>query len=229
MNAEFNNYAPAYSNLLRDPIRDRFGTDPEFFHGRKLAVILDFLARRNVAPKSLSWLDIGCGRGELLRMGAPLFGRAAGCDPSAEMIAASKSVELVEQTSETELPFPDCSFTFVTAACVYHHVSPENRTALTRSVYRILKPGGIFCMLEHNPVNPITRIIVARCPVDRNAELLTARRASQLIRSSKLEVLETSYFLYLPERIFQRIGRLETLLQRWPLGGQFAVFGLKRL
>jgi len=228
MNAEFNNYAPAYSDLLRDPIRDRFGADPEFFHRRKLAVILDFLARRNIAPKNLSWLDIGCGRGELLRVGASLFGRAVGCDPSPEMMAACKSVELFTQTSATELPFPDCSFELATAACVYHHVSPEDRTALTHSVRRVLKPGGIFCMLEHNPVNPVTRLIVARCRVDRNAELLTARQASQVIRSSELEVLETSYFLYLPERIFRRIGRVETLFQRWPLGGQFAVFGLKR-
>jgi ubiquinone/menaquinone biosynthesis C-methylase UbiE len=228
MNAEFNNYAPAYSDLLRDPIRDSFGADPEFFHRRKLAVILDFLARRKIAPKSLNWLDIGCGRGELLSMGASLFGRAVGCDPSPEMMAACKSVQLFAQTSATELPFPDCSFELVTAACVYHHVAPENRTVLTRSVQRVLKPEGIFCMFEHNPVNPVTRLIVARCPVDRNAELLTARQASQVICSSKLETLETCYYLYLPERIFRRIGRVETLLQRWPFGGQFAVFGLKR-
>ena len=228
MNPEFNNYAPLYSDLLRDPIRDRFGADPRFFHRRKLAVILDFLNRRGVAPKSLNWLDLGCGRGELLREGASLFRKAIGCDPSPEMTAACKSLELYTQTSVTELPFPDRSFELVTAACVYHHVAPENRVSLTQSVHRILKPNGVFCMLEHNPLNPVTRLIVKRCPVDQNAELLTERRAAQVIRSSNLEVLESCYFLYLPEQIFRRTGRLENLLQRLPLGGQFAIFSRKQ-
>ena len=227
MNAEFDQYATSYSDLLRDPIRDRFASGAQFFHQRKMALILSFLARQNISPEKLSWLDVGCGRGDLLNVGMSRFQRAVGCDPSAKMAEGCASAEVFTQTSPTELPFPDSSFDFVTAACVYHHVPRESRPALTTSICRVLKPNGIFCMLEHNPWNPVTQLIVKRCPVDQDADLLSASRALQTMRASNFDVLETSYFLYFPERIFNRAGWLEGFLRRCPLGGQFAVFGRK--
>jgi SAM-dependent methyltransferase len=95
---------------------------------------------------------------------------------------------------------------------------------LTKSIHRVLKPGGVFCLIEHNPWNPVTQLIVKRCPVDLDAELLTARRATRLIRSAGLELLETAYFLYFPERLFKRMALMEHSLRRWPFGGQFATF-----
>ena len=227
MSTEFDQYATAYTDLLRDPIRDRFASSSQFFHRRKLALIFDFFRRQNIASEKASWLDVGCGRGDLLDLGASRFRRAVGCDPSARMTEACASAEVFMQTSPTELPSPDSSFDFVTAACVYHHVPRESRLALTTSIYRVLKPNGIFCMLEHNPWNPITQLIVKRCPVDQDADLLTASRAARTMRASNFDVLETSYFLYVPESAFTRFGQLETSLRRWPLGGQFAVFGRK--
>lgn len=79
-------------------------------------------------------------------------------------------------------------------------------------------------MIEHNPLNPVTQIIVRRCPVDSDAELLTASTASRLMRSADLEILETAYFLYFPERVFNRIGWIERYLGKLPAGGQFAMF-----
>jgi SAM-dependent methyltransferase len=227
MSTEFDQYAGAYPELLRDPIRDRFANRSQLFHERKLALILDFLARHNIAPEKLSWLDVGCGGGDLLDLGASKFQRAVGCDPSVKMAERCASAEVFTQTSPTELPFSDSSFAFVTAACVYHHVSRESRHALTTSIYRVLEPNGIFCMLEHNPWNPITQLIVKRCRVDQDADLLTSSQAVKTMQASNFDVLETSYFLYFPERIFHRARWLEGFLRRWPLGGQFAIFGRK--
>jgi SAM-dependent methyltransferase len=227
MSTQFDQYATAYSDLLRDPIRDRFASSSQFFHQRKLALIFDFFRRQNIAAEKASWLDVGCGRGDLLALGASRFRRAVGCDPSTKMAECCASAEVFTQQSPTDLPFPDRSFDFVTAACVYHHVPRESRSALTTSIYRVLKPDGIFCMLEHNPWNPITQLIVKRCPIDQDADLLTASRAARTMRASNFDVLETSYFLYFPESTYSRFGRLETSLRRWPLGGQFAVFGRK--
>lgn len=70
-----------------------------------------------------------------------------------------------------------------------------------------------------------TQAIVKRCPVDSDAELLTAAAGARLIRSVDLEIIETAYFLYFPERIYRRVGRVETSLRHWPLGGQYAIFG----
>jgi SAM-dependent methyltransferase len=221
---EFDLYAPEYSSLLNDPLRDRFASDPVFFHRRKLILIRDFFTQRRITPSNLRWLDVGCGQGELLRLAGRSFAQAVGCDPSSKMIQSCAQEEVYEQPSPAELPFPDRSFDFVTAVCVYHHVHGGDRALLTKSIRRVLRPGGLFCLIEHNPWNPVTQAIVKRCPVDSDAELLTASAAARLFRSMDLEILETAYFLYFPESIFRRISRIEQSLRSWPLGGQYAIF-----
>jgi SAM-dependent methyltransferase len=227
MTPEFDQYAAEYSALLRDPIRDGFSRDPVFFHRRKWILIRDFFKRHNIDPISLEWLDVGCGRGELLTMAEPNFARAVGCDLSRQMIASHVSAHICEQSQPTDLPFPNCSFDFITAVCVYHHVHGTDRERLTSSIHRVLKPGGVFCMIEHNPWNPMTQMIVRRCPVDVDAELLTTSIASRLMRGVNLEIVDTSHFLYLPESVFTYLGAVENTLRKLPFGGQFAIFGRK--
>src|SRR5215831_13329276 len=82
--AEFDRYAKNYDELLRDPIRDGFAQTTDFFHRRKWILIENFIRRRSLSPGKLAWLDVGCGKGELLNLGRSRFGRVAGCDPSAE-------------------------------------------------------------------------------------------------------------------------------------------------
>jgi SAM-dependent methyltransferase len=226
-NPEFDQYAPTYSTLLRDPVRDRFACGSDFFHQRKWALIRDFLADRETPSNTLDWLDVGCGQGELLRLAGNEFATAVGCDPSKEMLETCSSALIVQQPSPTELPFPDESFDLVTAVCVYHHVRRKQRAELTWSIYRVLKPGGVFCMIEHNPWNLVTQLIVRRCPVDVDAELITASKASRLMRFAGLEIIGTTYFLYFPESIFNRFGWIERCLGKLPGGGQFASFGRK--
>jgi SAM-dependent methyltransferase len=226
--SEFDLYAASYSRLLQDPLRDRFAGDSAFFHLRKWMLIRDFLARHHLQPSTLTWLDVGCGPGELLKLAGANFRRAVGCDPSRKMVGSCTSLQVFEQPSPSGLPFPDQSFDLVTAACVYHHVHGIDRRALlTESIRRVLKPQGLFCLIEHNPWNPITRLIVRRCPIDRDAELLTPSFAARLVRSAGLEVIETAYFLYFPKNAFHFAGALEDRLRRLPLGGQFALFGRK--
>ena len=126
------------------------------------------------------------------------------------------------------LPFPDESFGFVTAVCVYHHVEPKDRVELTEEVRRVLTAGGVFAIIEHNPLNLATRLIVSRNPVDVNAKLLRAGEAERLLRGTGLTPFEKSYFLYVPERLYRRFGIVEDWLKRIPGGGQYAVFGSKQ-
>jgi SAM-dependent methyltransferase len=224
MSVEFDRYAVEYSHLLEDPVRDLFASDSVFFHRRKWMLIRNFFAQQRVDCSRLNWLDVGCGQGELLRLGGASFAQAVGCDPSGGMIRSCGSAQVFEQPSAAELPFPGNSFDFVTAVCVYHHVHGEDRALLTRSIHRILRPGGVFCMIEHNPWNPVTQVIVKRCAVDSDAELLTASTAAGLAGSMDFEIVRTDYFLYLPENIFQRIHWVEQSLRKFPFGGQFAMF-----
>ena len=227
MPSEFDSYATEYSELLRDPVRDRFARTPLFFHQRKWSIIQEFFRFTGRSMSELSWLDVGCGRGELLHLGQPAFARAAGCDLSQKMLKASKGLDVRWQLTPTSLPFDSQSFDLVTAVCVYHHVGSSDRDALTRDAFRVLRSGGILCVIEHNPLNPLTRAIVRRAPVDANARLLAHSEARRLVGSAGLSCLDTRFFLFLPEAAFRKMPWLEALLKRLPLGGQYALFAGK--
>lgn len=220
---EFDQYAPAYAELLDDPVRNRFAQDPLHFHRRKWLLLQSILKRAEVDVASQRWLDVGCGQGDLLELAGRNFARATGCDPSAGMISGARSFKVEHQPSIVELPFGDAFTDFVTAVCVYHHVHGAARDLLTRDIRRVLSPGGWCCIVEHNPWNPVTRAVVRRCPVDVDAELLAAPETRALLRRAGFEIHSTEYFLYLPEKIFHRVGRAERMLSKVPFGGQYAV------
>jgi SAM-dependent methyltransferase len=218
---EFDEYADTYAELLSDPARTRFARDPLHFHRRKWVVMQRLLRRFGVDADTQRWLDVGCGQGELLALAGVNFREAVGCDPSARMLSSGSHCIMREQSSPVELPFEDGSFDFLTAVCVYHHVHGTARTLLTNEIRRVLAPGGLCCIIEHNPLNPITRAIVRRCAVDVDAELLPASKTVEMLKTSGFEFLITEYFLYLPENLFAFFRPVERALSRVPLGGQY--------
>lgn len=227
---EFDALSESYEELLKDPIRDRFGAGTsEFFHLRKRDLIRDYLRRRKIDSHTLRWLDIGCGKGELLTMLRSDFAEVAGCDPSAGMIEAgglqAAGIQNRVQPEGEKIPFETGRFDFITAVCVYHHVPPAQRAGLTDEVRRVLKPGGLFCIIEHNPYNPVTRLIVSRTPVDADAILLRSAESRSLLRRGGFRVEGQRYFLYFPEGIYRKVRKLEAVLRHVPMGGQYAVFG----
>jgi SAM-dependent methyltransferase len=226
---EFDQYSASYADLLKDPIRDRFaGSHPEFFHLRKAHLILDYFRGKKLETSKMRYLDVGCGQGDLLRILQPSFGYIAGCDPSPGMIGPIKNMDVRLQIDEKRIPFPEGYFDFVTASGVFHHVPPENRRALAQEVNRVMKPGGIFAIIEHNPINPVTRQIVNRSPVDKDAILLKASEARQILISANLSIDGQTYFLFFPMRLYENGGRFfENLLGKIPLGGQYALFSAK--
>jgi len=228
MEPEFDRLASSYEQLLQDPVRDRFcGGESLFFHIRKRDLVRAFFRRRQISTSALHYLDVGCGKGELLSLLGADFKHAAGCDVSADMMRGITGVETRVQTDPTRVPFGDAAFDFVTAVCVYHHVPVDSRRALTAEIVRVLRPGGIFCMIEHNPLNPVTRGIVSRTPVDADAILLRAKEADQTMAASGLRRLKLEYFLYFPQFAYRYLGGLEPLFAGLPLGGQYAVYGSK--
>jgi SAM-dependent methyltransferase len=224
---EFDRYARNYDELLQDPARERFGGSSEFFHRRKWSLIVDFFASQGVSCRSLSWLDVGCGRGELLGYGRSHFGRIVGCDPSEEMVRRADGIDAYLQKGRDVLPFRDGTFDFVTAVCVYHHVEEAARFSLTREIHRVLRAGGIFCVIEHNPLNPVTRLIVSRSPIDVDARLVTAGGAKRYAEGAGFHHFNLQYFLYLPQRFYDRAEGVERFLTKLPLGGQYALFARK--
>ena len=230
---EFDGLSAAYEELLADPLRERFtGGEPGFFHVRKRDLIRDFFRSRGIDTHALSFLDVGCGKGEILTLLREDFGQLSGCDPSAAMLDSgglrAKGIQTRVQHDLQKLPFDGGQFDFVAAVCAYHHVAPELRPSLTAEVRRVLRPGGWFAFIEHNPYNPVTRLIVNRTPVDGNAILLRPSEARRLLLDAGFRIDAQRYFLYCPEPLYRRFAGLESALRRIPLGGQYAVFARAR-
>lgn len=143
---------------------------------------------------------------------------------SVDMMRQVTGIETRVQTDPLQIPFEDGAFDLVTAVCVYHHVPVAARPVLTGEIQRVLKPGGICCMIEHNPWNPVTRRIVSRTPVDAGAILLRSMEARSLADRAGLRLVEQAYFLYFPGAFYRYLGWMEGSLAKLPLGGQYALF-----
>ncbi len=227
MDQEFDRLAPEYKELLNDSVREYFAPGSEFFLTRKIDILLEFAARERVDTRQATWLDVGCGKGDLLRAAQPHFARALGCDVSLGMITECRDLDVVHQIDPLRLPFADGSVDWVTAVCIFHHIRPEDRTRLVADIHRVLRPGGIFAVIEHNPFNPVVQVIVRRTPVDENARLLSAGATRRLLQAASMLTVATRYFLYVPQRIYGWAAPVEWALGRVPLGGQYVVFGRK--
>src|SRR6185312_5102772 len=95
MEPEFDGLSDEYERLLRDPIRDRFmGAASDFFHIRKRDLIREYFHRQGRDSGQLAFLDVGCGKGELLTLLKDDFVQSAGCDPSGGMLGGSFSKEI---------------------------------------------------------------------------------------------------------------------------------------
>src|SRR5438045_1060614 len=79
------------------------------------------------------------------------------------------------------------------------------------------------------PWNPATQMIVRRTPVDADACLLRISESGALLASAEFSVIGREFFLYLPESLYRKAGALERCLKGIPFGGQYAVFGEKRI
>ena len=117
-------------------------------------------------------------------------------------------------------------FDLAFAICVLHHVDPPDRPAFVTEVTRVVRPGGLVVVIEHNPMNPLTRKAVARCDFDEGVELASRKEARALFASRGLQPVEHPYILFFPWR-GNAPRRVERWLTRLPFGAQYIVAGRK--
>ncbi len=216
-----------YDELVADPIKTFIAANNyDFFVRVKRDLVRDEIRRRGWAVEDIRLLDVGCGSGALMRSLAEDCAEVRGCDPSRSMVvrAGANAVHMVEPT---RIPFDDNRFDIVLAACVYHHIPPDIYSAHLADVLRTLRPGGVLMIFEHNPYNPVTRLIVNRCPLDENAILLTARQTRRLLRNAGFANVHSRSYLFLPQSVYNRARGLERLLGLSGLGGQYCCLGEK--
>src|SRR2546430_16092481 len=105
-----------------------------------------------------------------------------------------------------------------------HNVAHSPRSNLVEEMAHVTTPHGLVVILEHNPLNPLTRLAVSRCDFDEDVILLSKRATKRLFRTHALSVMDEAYILFFPWS-FPGADRFEALLGVVPLGAQYFVAG----
>ena len=225
---DFDDYADQYQDEVRRSI-SFIGQEVDFFTETKARWLMA-LAERHVGPLStLRVLDVGCGVGLTDRYLIGHVGSLEGVDTSAESVRrAARSVPRARYQAYDggTLPYESGRFDLVFAICVFHHVPPAERPSLAREMARVLRPGGVAAIFEHNPWNPLTRLAVDRCEFDADAILLRRGESARLLTGAGLAMAQQDFIIFAPFRS-RLVASAERLLGWLPLGAQYFVAGRK--
>ncbi|AKG21061.1 class I SAM-dependent methyltransferase [Calothrix sp. 336/3] len=102
-------------------------------------------------------LDLCCGSGQATQFLLKYSQNVTGLDASPLSLQRAKKnvpqAEYVEAFAEN-MPFADNSFDLVHTSAALHEMQPEQLQQIIREVYRVLKPGGVFALVDfHQPQN----------------------------------------------------------------------------
>ena len=102
-------------------------------------------------------LDLCCGSGQATRFLVQYSQDVTGLDISpVSLERAQRNVpqaKYVEALAE-EMPFSDNQFDFVHTSVAMHEMKPIQSRQIVKEVYRVLKPGGVFALVDfHKPTN----------------------------------------------------------------------------
>jgi ubiquinone/menaquinone biosynthesis C-methylase UbiE len=104
-------------------------------------------------------LDLCCGSGPVTQILVQHSQHVTGLDASPRAIARAQvnvpQATFVEGFAEA-MPLADASFDVVHTSMALHEMEPDQRQQILKEVYRVLKPGGVFTLIDfHAPSNPI--------------------------------------------------------------------------
>jgi SAM-dependent methyltransferase len=170
----FDKHDKSFGADVRSSI-DFSGLPCSFFTAPKVEAPRELIATRLYGMRNPHMRDVGSGVGEFHPFVQGTFGRICGADVSDASIAQAqiRSPEVQYETYVGEtLPYESAAFDLSIAICVLHHVPPTLLGGFLCEMRRVVRPGGLVCLIEHNPLNPLTKLIVVRCEFDRDAVLL---------------------------------------------------------
>jgi SAM-dependent methyltransferase len=157
----------------------------------------------------------------------PLAGRLEGLDVSAGLVeeAARRNPTVRYGTFDgRRTPYEDGAFDLVFAICVLHHVEPAGRLDFVQELVRVTRPGGVVAVFEHNPLNPLTRLVVSRCAFDEGVVLVRRRALEGLLAGRATDAVSSRYILFTP---WKAAWGLERPLGRVPLGAQYVTYATR--
>lgn len=227
--AEFDRFADEYYSNLRDVIA-LSGEAPEYFAAYKVRDVARIATGKGLVPERI--LDFGSGIGSSIPHFREQFPKAGlvCADVSGKSLEIAKARfpgdETYTKIDGDVLRLEDCSVDISFSACVFHHIPPDEHLHWLRDIFRVVRPGGMLFIFEHNPFNPLTVRVVRTCTYDENAILIRASRMKSLLRQAGWKSVAARYRVFFPGplAIFQP---LERLLGTVALGAQYFVCGRK--
>lgn len=227
--AEFDRFADEYHEQHRANIAIT-GEDPAYFAAYKIRLLADSLQDNGIEPGRL--LDFGSGTGNSV----PFFRQYL---PSATLTGADvsqRSLDLAEarfpggsryvKIDDDRIPADDGYFDAAFSACVFHHIPHDQHVDWLRELYRVVRPGGLLSIFEHNPLNPLTVRAVNTCPFDINARLIRAGAFAKAYRQAGWLVPNIRYHVFFPRKL-AALRCLDPRLAHVPFGGQYSVTAIR--
>ncbi|AUT00675.1 SAM-dependent methyltransferase [Nostoc sp. CENA543] len=104
-------------------------------------------------------LDLCCGSGQATQFLVKYSQNVTGLDASPLSLQRARQnvpeATYVEAFAE-KMPFLDAQFDVVHTSAALHEMQPVQLREIIQEVYRVLKPGGVFTVVDfHPPTNPI--------------------------------------------------------------------------
>ncbi len=178
-------------------------------------------------------LDFACGTGRIAKVAALFFGAVVGVDVSEAMLLAASVPDNVTLlcVDITKVPLEQ-TFDVATAFRFFLNAEDTLRRDALRAIYRHLRNGGVLvCNIQLNAMSPIglvSRFLNWAYP-RRPRNTLTLDQFSRVLSDEGFEVVESTYYGYLPRpgRLFPRlcealIGPFEKACRRLRVPGSFA-------
>jgi SAM-dependent methyltransferase len=233
--AEFDRYAENYHGRIDHPLRHLAAGASNYFIELKCSELANLLDELSLDPARLTAVDVGCGIGDFEKQLRVRFRRLLSLDLSLEMLRVAQNAKgklpLNYLCADAgSIPLPTDSADLVFASCLLHHLPLENMSQTFDELRRICKPGGWVVIFEHNPLNPVTQVVVRTTPLDRDAHLLPANSVRAFMYKRGFAKIEQRYILFAPARIDRVLYRyVRHQLYPVPLGAQYLVMGRKPL
>jgi len=216
---DFDKFSHNYNQLLNASINIS-GEREEYFDKYKLNCLKQWVIS---GDEALNILDFGCGLGRLTRLLAESFPKSqvTGYDISFESLneARERKIDLGNLRFVEHLPTSESQHIIIVAN-VFHHIFPKERTSILSKLKGIMKPEGKIVVFEHNPLNPLSRRVVKRCPYDADAQMVWPEPFKKMVERCGLKVIHKCYIVFFP-RFLKFLRGIEQYLGFLPFGAQY--------
>ncbi|MCK5451336.1 MAG: class I SAM-dependent methyltransferase [Candidatus Omnitrophica bacterium] len=221
--SDFDKFSSDYENILDKKIK-YFGESTEYFAEYKAEYVRKYLGDDFKGRI----LDYGCGIGLIVKYLKQYFDKN-----NVEIMGYDVSLESTKRANQE---MPDIVFTHdfnkikknnfdvIVLANVLHHVKPEERSVFIRKAKSFLVKGGRIFIFEHNPYNPLTRLIVKLCVFDKEVIILKRKETVKLLIEAGMNISEKRYIVFFPQ-ILKMFRFLEPILGCVPMGTQYLCIG----